>query len=316
MAKIFAILSALILVISAFIAQKNQGLYVEAIEGRKAQEATKKSRQDELEALNRSVKAETATLESVKADLAQRGEAVAAQTQKNTALAAEVASKTAEVAAREAKVADATAKVGNPDELREKVTKLKADRAEVATLNEEIDKNNVSLGNLTAENKRLDGVVADLREQTSWPVRKVSNPKLHTNVSAVFPTWGFVTLGSGENAGVIAGSTLEVKRGDSTVARLLVTAVESSTAAADVIPEANGQQPALSVGDLVVAAVPVKEGVIRPTSTTKPGAAVGGEPNAVPGAAPVDGTVPPAEVPAAPAVTDDPFADFAKPAGN
>jgi len=327
MAKIFAILTALILVVSAFIANKNQGEYVTAIKGRQKQEEIKKSKQNELDDLNGKIATETQTLADAKADLAQREEAVAAQTQKNTEITAEVAGKRTEVAALEAEVAEATKKVGNREEQRELVTKLKAQRAEKATLEEDLDTNTTSLANLTAENKRLDGVVADLREQTSWPVRKISNPKLRTSVSAVYPTWGFVTLGSGENAGVIAGSILEVKRGDVTVARLLVTAVESSTAAADVVPEPDGRQASLSVGDLVIAAAAVKDGVIRPTSTTKPALPTGDLPAGdlpagdlpagdlptgdLPGA-PVEGSAPAADAP----VTDDPFADFANPGAN
>jgi predicted RNase H-like nuclease (RuvC/YqgF family) len=328
MAKTFAILSAIILLISAFIANKNQALYVDAIGKRQKQEAVKVQRSAELKTLEGEVAVETTTLAEVKADLAQREEAVAGQAQKNTELSAEVATKKAEVASREAQVAEAEKSVGNVEELKEMLTKLKAQRVELATLEEEIDTNNASLSNLTAENKRLDGVVAELREQTSWPIRKVSNPKLRTTVSAAYPTWGFVTLSSGENAGVIAGSILEVKRDDATVARLLVTAVESSTAAADIIPEvANGPQTALSIGDLVVAAAPTKEGVIRPSSTTKPELPTGDLPSAPPleGSTPAgdtpaaeagDAPAAEAEAPAAPAVTDDPFADFATPAGN
>jgi len=319
MAKTFAILSGIILLISAFIANKNQALYVDAIGKRQKQEAVKVQRSAELKTLEGEVEVETTTLAEVKADLAQREEAVAGQTQKNTELSAEVATKKAEVASREAQVAEAEKSVGNVEELKEMVNKLKAQRAERATLNEEIDTNNASLSNLTAENKRLDGVVAELREQTSWPIRKVSNPKLRTTVSAAYPTWGFVTLSSGENAGVIAGSILEVKRDDATVARLLVTAVESSTAAADIIPEvANGPQTTLSVGDLVVAAAPTREGVIRPTSTTKPALPTGDLPSAPPLEGSTPGDAPAAEAPAAeaPAVTDDPFADFATPSGN
>ena len=52
---------------------------------------------------------------------------------------------------------------------------------------------------------------------------------------------------------MVANSTLDVVRGDNTVAKLLVTSVESGTAAASIIPDSMANDTALMVGDRVIA---------------------------------------------------------------
>lgn len=63
-----------------------------------------------------------------------------------------------------------------------------------------------------------------------------------------------MTLASGNNAGVVANSTLEVVRDDQTIAKLLVTAVESTTSSASIVPDSIAADVTLMVGDRVVAA--------------------------------------------------------------
>ena len=81
-----------------------------------------------------------------------------------------------------------------------------------------------------------------------------SLPTLNTRIRSIYPTWGFVTLASGNNGGVITNSTLNVLRGDETIAQLLVTAVERNSASASIIPDSVAPGITLNVGDRVVAA--------------------------------------------------------------
>lgn len=314
MAKTFAILSILITLFAGFVAYKNQELYIAEIATRQEREATNRNLNENLTRLKGEVTKNKETLASEQQTLSSKKEEVADKTKKNNELAAEVTTKKADVAAREAQVAEAEKALGNRDELRDMITKLKSQRAELETLKTEIATNESSLNNLNSEQKRLDGVIAELREVTSWPVRKISNPKLRTTVKAVYPTWGFVTLSAGEDSGVIAGSILEVKREDATVARLLVTAVESGTAAADIVPEGMAGQPVVNPGDLVVAAPPAKEDGVLRSDKPAPAAGATGTPAQSGAEAPLPGAEPaaPGNTPAKP--VDDPFADFATPA--
>jgi len=80
---------------------------------------------------------------------------------------------------------------------------------------------------------------------------------LKTSIRSIYSDWGFVTLASGNNAGVMANSTLNVVRDDKVVAKLLVTAVESKIASATIVPESLAAGDTLAIGDQVVAAVKV-----------------------------------------------------------
>ncbi|MEO0016885.1 MAG: hypothetical protein RLZZ522_168, partial [Verrucomicrobiota bacterium] len=76
---------------------------------------------------------------------------------------------------------------------------------------------------------------------------------IKTRINSIYPSWGFVTLGAGTTSGVVSGSTLEVVRGTTPVAKLLVTAVESNTASASIVPDSLAQGTVLMEGDQVVA---------------------------------------------------------------
>jgi hypothetical protein len=78
-----------------------------------------------------------------------------------------------------------------------------------------------------------------------------SLPSLKTSIRSIYPTWGFVTLNAGNNAGVTATSTLDVVRDGATIAKLLVTSVESRSASASIIPDSIAQDVTLMVGDRV-----------------------------------------------------------------
>jgi hypothetical protein len=61
-----------------------------------------------------------------------------------------------------------------------------------------------------------------------------------------------VTLASGNNAGVMANSTLDVVRDGETIAKLLVTAVETGSASASIVPDSLASNVTLRVGDHVI----------------------------------------------------------------
>ena len=130
----------------------------------------------------------------------------------------------------------------------------------------------------------------------------------------MFGNWGFVTLSSGNNAGVVQDSMLDVVRGGEVIAKLFVTAVESSSAAADLIPDSLAEDTVLMAGDKVV---PSKK---EAPADTKPATGGGGAdlpdntppaPAPAPAPAPVEPPAEPAdsgepELPAAP-TAEDPF---------
>ena len=99
-----------------------------------------------------------------------------------------------------------------------------------------------------------DTALADVRERISWRVSGESNPEAVTRIRSVYATLGFVTLGGGDNLGIVKNSTLEVVRDEEVIAKLKVTTVESKSAAADIIPDSGVDGESVQVGDTVRAA--------------------------------------------------------------
>ena len=79
-----------------------------------------------------------------------------------------------------------------------------------------------------------------------------SFPDLKTSIRSVYRNWGFVVLTSGDKQGVISGSTLDVVRGGEVIAKLKVTAVESGSAAADIVLNSVTEGTEVRSGDKVV----------------------------------------------------------------
>ena len=166
---------------------------------------------------------------------------------------------------------------------------------ELAQLQSDIDLGTTKLNNLVAEKTRTAGVIKAYEEENAWRNANLSNPKLATNIGAIFDTYGFVTLPVGNNAGVVGGSSLEVVRDGEVIAKLLVKTVEASTAAAEIIPNSIAADTVLMVGDDVRAAAAAVKKATAPAAVTPAPA----ETPADPAAAPADPAAAPAEEPAA-----------------
>ena len=101
--------------------------------------------------------------------------------------------------------------------------------------------------------KELIDTIAELKEKISWPVNSRSNPELRTRVRSVYEGLGFVTLAGGWDLGIVKNSSLDVERDGEVIGKLIVTTVEASTAAADIVPDSVASGDAVRPGDQVVA---------------------------------------------------------------
>ena len=169
--------------------------------------------------------------------------------------AQKVENKTAKIAANKEKldeIRDKTSKIGD---IKELASKMRAINAELEELAQSISSTEAKLANLTAQNTETEGRSEQDDELTTTIISSnQSLPTLNTRIRSIYPTWGFVTLAAGNDAGVVANSTLDVVRDGATIAKLLVTAVETSTASASIIPDSVSQDVTLMVGDRVVPA--------------------------------------------------------------
>jgi len=255
MSKLFGITTLIVLALSAFIATKNKAAYEAAI----TDTATQK---DLLTKVKARLKAAEEVLTALPVERAEvDGEsdrlttAETAQKEVNDALTSESETITAKIAANKAKLDEIRIKTEKTGDLKELGSKLRATNAEVEELKQSIAASEAKLANLTATTNSTDGQSTKLKTEFETFSKGESLPTLNTRIRSIYPNWGFVTLGSGNNAGVMTNSTLHVVRGGETIAKLLVTSVESSTASASIVPDSLAPDATLMVGDQVVPGV-------------------------------------------------------------
>lgn len=254
MANVFGILTAIVLAVSAFVAYQNKNAYQREI-------TATAERKDELTKSNARLKT---AQDSFDATFAQRTEVDAEnvklaeteidQTKTNSTLETQVKEKTTKVAENKEKldgIRDKTQKIGD---IKELASKMRATSAELEDLAQSIGSTEAKLANLTAENTQSEGQAALMKKKFDTISSGQSLPSLNTRIRSIYPTWGFVTLATGNSGGVVTNSTLDVVRDGTVIAKLLVTAVERNSASASIIPDSVAQDVTLMIGDRVVPA--------------------------------------------------------------
>ncbi|OYV04147.1 MAG: hypothetical protein CFE26_18460 [Verrucomicrobiales bacterium VVV1] len=252
MANVFGILTAIVLAFAAFVANKNMTKHQTEISNRQTEQTRLDQSKRRLAITQEDLAVTTKSREETQATVVKLTKEKVAQDVINTGLKEEITKKTAEVAAKKEQLDSIKEKLKDVGNIEDLASKLKTRRAELEELTSTIAASEASLANLTAESARLDQVNANYREMSSWPAAKKSNPALKTRISSIYPDWGFVTLAAGNAAGVIASSSLDIVRDGETIAKLVVTAVEASTASASIVPDSLKADTVLMVGDSVV----------------------------------------------------------------
>ena len=261
MANIFAILTAIVLAFSAFVAFKNKGKekdegngYQGWIYKREQMEEQLKRKQTYLAEVNKDLAETEGTLTEFNADNEVKTKENADQEEKNETLKAEVAAMEASAKAKAAEVAekeDSIKEFGDVDQVLAELTQLQSDLRQIAL---DITQGEANRADLEAQRAGEEASLADVRERISWRVSGESNPEAETLIRSVYATLGFVTLAGGDNLGIVKNSTLEVLRDEEVIAKLKVTTVESKSAAADIIPDSVVDGESVQVGDTVRAA--------------------------------------------------------------
>jgi len=254
MANILGIFTAIVLAVAAFVAMKNKDRLESEIETRKNKEAVLKQAQGELFTAQETLKALPIERAGVDEQVAVKSDEEAKLKEQSEALKAEIESKTAEIAKNNAELAanPENAERLSLDQIVALLPQMKENRARREELIQTLSDKEASLANLTAQNTATQDDATRRKEEFETLSKGESLATLRTSIRSMYPSWGFVTLNDGNNAGVIAASTLNVVRDGETIARLLVTAVESHSASASIIPDSIAQDVTLMVGDRVV----------------------------------------------------------------
>jgi septal ring factor EnvC (AmiA/AmiB activator) len=254
MAKILGIITAIVLAFAALVASKNKGAYQAEIDSVATEKGELTKEQTRLQTAQTAFKKTTQQVEELTPEITQIEESTKAQTKTNEDFKKSLEEKNAKIAENKQqieKIRELTNKVGDIGAL---ASKMRATSAAMEELNQSISSAEAKLANLTAQSKQAETQAAKLKEKLEIISSGRSLPSLNTRIRSIYPSWGFVTLANGSASGVVANSTLDVVRGDQTIAKLLVTSVESGTAAASIIPDSQAKDTTLAVGDRVIAA--------------------------------------------------------------
>lgn len=253
MANIFGILSALVLAAAAFFGFANKKALTDQqqiLDRESRNLATNEKTFEEAKEEYNGLEADIKEATEKTAELAEKLEA---QLATNKGLESEIDDKRSAEASKKRAVAEGNEKLaplGSLGDLKRNLqdlgARLAAVNGDLLQKNAEIDTRQNAISRLNAENENLSSV---LKQYSS----KESNPALNTRISRVVTDLGFVILASGDNAGIIRDSTLEVRRDGETIGKLLVTGTEPSTAAANIIPDSFAEGVRPRVGDSVVA---------------------------------------------------------------
>ncbi len=251
MANVFGILTAIVLALSAFLAFKNKEKYEGVI-------VTTNEEKDKLTKtrarLAHDVEVVTALpieIAGVDAEVDKLTADEAGEKGKIDALKAQTDERTAKIAANKQQLDEIREKTQKTGDLKELAGKMRAMNAELAELAQSIATNEGKIENLTAQNTSTQGQISTTKSKFDKWANSESLPTAKTRIRSIYPNWGFVTLASGNNVGIMTNSTLNVVRDGQVVAKLLVTAVESNSASATIVPDSLATDTVLMVGDRV-----------------------------------------------------------------
>lgn len=255
--KIFGTLTLIALALAAFVGFKNKTALQNEVVARQEAEAKLEKTVKRFDDLTGKLAEARTNHEGIKEEIPKVEAQRDAQQKVNDELAASKAPKAAEVEANKAKLDQAREKTQSLGNIEDLATRLGALIEEGKGLEDTIRVSEGKLASLTSENTGSESQIARLREDIEKRSKGESLAGLETYISAVYPNWGFVTLGAGNTAGVITNSTLDVVRDDEVIAKLLVTAVERGTSSASIIPDTVKADITIQTGDRVVPGVKV-----------------------------------------------------------
>jgi DNA repair exonuclease SbcCD ATPase subunit len=254
MANVFGIITAIILALSGWIASKNQAAYENTLADTESQKTVLVENQKKLKSKLAAL-ASTVDRSEIETEIEQlQSEETAAQ-KANDDLKSQAEAMTAKIAANTTKLEEIREKVSKTGDLKALASRIRVTSAEIEELDQSIAEVEAKLANLAAQNNTAETRIGNAKTKLESYATGQSVASLKTSIRSIYSDWGFVTLASGNNAGVMTNSTLNVVRNDKVVAKLLVTAVESKVASATIVPDSLAAGDALAIGDRVVAAV-------------------------------------------------------------
>lgn len=251
--KILGILSFVIILISGFIALKNKQAYESEIAQTAIVAQDLQASQKRLKDAQEAHAATVTQREAIEAEIAKLQAEEADQKKVNQDLKVELDAKVAKVGNLDAIAENLRLNEEKISKMRQTIVKLGQLKTEIEQLNQDLAERQSRLDQMNSSNANMEKQIVGMRADIDRRSMGRSFPHLKTRIRSVYPTWGFVTLTSGDNAGVVVSSSLDVVRDGEPVAKLFVSTVERDSASASIVPGSTQQDVVLMAGDQVVA---------------------------------------------------------------
>ncbi len=142
-------------------------------------------------------------------------------------------------------------KFGTAKELRDKVNLLKN---QLATANQSLITEKNTLTSLISRQEQLDSSIGNQRERVDMAQSGRMSESFRSQITEVYPRWGFVVISGGVDAGVNASTPLNVMRGADVIGRVIVTTVEPSVSVCSIDEDSFVADAQIRPGDVVVPA--------------------------------------------------------------
>lgn len=255
MTKVLFILSAVIILVSAFFAYQNGREFTRV---RTSVTSINLDVQRALADANKvvtDVNAVVASIAAVQGELDIEGEKVKSQKLKLAQVENDLKRDQDQLDASNKKLADQRLRLDKlpkgmkPETMVEEINGMKKSTAELQA-QAELKKKEVQ----TEEEKMIQA-----RKDYEEVVRKIEDRKksfdrnsLVARVVAVNDAWGFVVIDAGQSSGINEATKLLVTRGNQTVGKLSIVSVQGNRTVANILPESVGNGLNVSPGDRVI----------------------------------------------------------------
>jgi myosin heavy subunit len=249
---LLGILTALVIASAGYVAYKNNAVYRGKIEENETVKAVLAKSEIRLKKAAEELSSLPSQVSETQAENERLVANESSMVKSNEELKSKVAATNEKVASGKSKLDSLRQQTEKTGDLKDLSAKMQLTSAELEELNQSLVAAESKLANLTAQSTATDVRITEAKSNFEKYTTGQSLPALKTRIRNIYPNWGFVTLASGNNAGVIANSTLDVVRDDQVIAKLLVTAVENTTSSANIVPDSMSPDITLNVGDRVV----------------------------------------------------------------
>ena len=186
------------------------------------------------------------------------------------------------------------------------VAELKVLQAKQQMLTTSITNTKGAIESSIAHKEATDKVIAGLKLKDLYQKTGTMVANFRSRVTEVSPELGFVVLADGNASNVTRGAKFDVRRGDSSICKIVVTHLEQNRSIAEVIPGTVAPGQSILPGDsVVVSASSTPRALVTSPAAAKPAAAKKDDSTADPDAAPATSPADPFATPGTDTATPD-----------